>query len=97
VQEEYFNYVVADFFHNLSNSLFTDHPNIRSYTVRDTASLNEQKKIKVKLPLSTPWRYREGLEAQFHSFLTSALDGGGWSPSRPGRFILGKEPPVPVE
>jgi hypothetical protein len=24
--------------------------------------------------------------------LTSALDGGEWSASRPGRFILGKEP-----
>jgi hypothetical protein len=38
-----YNYVTADFFHNLSNSLFTQHPNIRSYTVRDTASLNKEK------------------------------------------------------
>ena len=28
-------------------------------------------------------------------FLTSALDGGGWSTSRPGRFTPGKDP-VPV-
>jgi hypothetical protein len=29
---------------------------------------------------------------QFYSFITSALDGGGWWASRPGRFTLGKEP-----
>jgi hypothetical protein len=28
------------------------------------------------------------------SFLTSELDGGEWSASRPGRFTPGKEPPV---
>jgi hypothetical protein len=27
-----------------------------------------------------------GVEVQLHSFLTSALDGGEWSPSRLGRF-----------
>jgi hypothetical protein len=27
-----------------------------------------------------------GVEVQLHSFLTSALDGGEWSASRPGRF-----------
>jgi len=27
--------------------------------------------------------------------LTSALDGGGWSTSRPGRFTPGKDP-VPI-
>jgi hypothetical protein len=26
------------------------------------------------------------VEVQFHPFLTSALDGGEWSYSRPGRF-----------
>ena len=31
------------------------------------------------------------------SFLTSALDGGEQSVSRPGRFSPEKEPPVPVE
>jgi hypothetical protein len=32
-----------------------------------------------------------------YSFLTSALDGGEWSASRPGRTLPpGKEPPVPV-
>jgi hypothetical protein len=32
-----------------------------------------------------------------HSFSTSALDGGEWSESRPGRALApGKEPPVPI-
>jgi hypothetical protein len=31
-------------------------------------------------------------------FLTSALDGGEWSASRPGRALPpGKEPPVPIK
>jgi hypothetical protein len=28
-----------------------------------------------------------GVEVWLHEFLTSALDGGEWSASRPGRFI----------
>jgi hypothetical protein len=36
------------------------------------------------------WRY-----SATHS-LTSALDGGEWSPSRPGRFTPGKEPLVSI-
>jgi hypothetical protein len=32
-----------------------------------------------------------------YSYLTSALDGGEWSASRPGRALPpGKEPPVPI-
>jgi hypothetical protein len=32
-----------------------------------------------------------------YSFTTSALDGGEWSASRPGRNLLpGKGPPVPI-
>jgi hypothetical protein len=32
-----------------------------------------------------------------YSFLTSALEGGKWSASRPGRALPpGKEPPVPI-
>jgi hypothetical protein len=32
-----------------------------------------------------------------YSFVTSALEGGEWSASRPGRALLpGKEPPVPT-
>jgi hypothetical protein len=30
---------------------------------------------------------KAGVEVQLHTFLTSALDGGEWSVSRPGRFI----------
>jgi hypothetical protein len=30
-------------------------------------------------------------------FLTSALDGGEWSASRPGRYIPGKKPLVSIE
>jgi hypothetical protein len=29
-------------------------------------------------------------------FLTSALVGGEWSASLPGRFTPGKKPPVPI-
>jgi len=33
-----------------------------------------------------------GVEAQLHSFLTSAVDGGEWSAWRSGRFAAAKEP-----
>jgi hypothetical protein len=37
------------------------------------------------------------VEVQIHSFLTSALEGGERSASRPGRALPpGKEPPVPI-
>jgi len=35
---------------------------------------------------TTPLRHIGGVEIQLHAFLTSALDGGEWSASRPGRF-----------
>jgi hypothetical protein len=37
-----------------------------------------------------------GVEVSLHAFLTSALDGGEWSVSRPGRFTPGKELLVPI-
>jgi hypothetical protein len=37
-----------------------------------------------------------GVDVQIHIFLNSALAGGELSASRPGRFISGKEPPVPM-
>jgi hypothetical protein len=38
-----------------------------------------------------------GEEYSSYSFSTSALDGGEWSASRPGRaFIPGKGPPAPI-
>jgi hypothetical protein len=39
-----------------------------------------------------------GVDVQTHVFFfTSALAGGEWSASRPGRFTPGNEPPVPTE
>jgi len=46
----------------------------------------------VKYVLPHARKAYEGLEAQIHSFLTSALHGGGWSASRPGRFSLANNP-----
>jgi hypothetical protein len=40
--------------------------------------------------------YTEGTEVQLQLFFTSALHGGQWSTSRPGRFTLGKEPLNPL-
>jgi hypothetical protein len=38
-----------------------------------------------------------GEEVYLLPFLTSVLDGGEWSASRPGRALPpGKEPPVPI-
>jgi len=36
-----------------------------------------------------------GMEVQLHEFLTSALDGGDWSASPPGRFTPGRNK-VPI-
>jgi hypothetical protein len=52
---------------------------------------------KVKLSRYMPWRHMGGEEVLPYSYLTSALDGGEWSASRPGRALPpGKEPPVPI-
>jgi hypothetical protein len=40
----------------------------------------------------TPWRRRGESKCSSYSFLNSALDGGEWSASRPGRAL----PPVPI-
>jgi hypothetical protein len=37
-----------------------------------------------------------GVDVLIHIFLTSALVGGEWSASRPGRFTPGKELPVAI-
>jgi hypothetical protein len=34
-----------------------------------------------------------GVDVYIHIFLTSALAGGGWSASRPGRFTPGERAP----
>jgi hypothetical protein len=36
------------------------------------------------------------LDVLIHNFLTLSVAGGEWSPSRPDRFTLGKEPLVPI-
>jgi hypothetical protein len=41
--------------------------------------------VQVKLSRYTPWRRLGGEEYSTYSFSTSALDGGEWSASRPGR------------
>jgi hypothetical protein len=52
---------------------------------------------KVKLSRYTPWRRLGERRYSSYLFLTSALDGGEWSASRPGRALPpGKEPPVPI-
>jgi hypothetical protein len=35
---------------------------------------------------------RGWIDVQLYPFLTSALEGGGWSAPRPGRFTPGKDP-----
>jgi hypothetical protein len=44
---------------------------------------------------TTPLRRIEGVEVQHHT-LTSALDGGQWSASRPDRFTPETESRVPI-
>jgi len=53
--------------------------------------------VKVRLFLSMPRRCMGGAEVCFHSFLTSALNGGIWFNSRPGRFYLPERNPVTIE
>jgi hypothetical protein len=52
---------------------------------------------KIKQSLYTPWRRLGESRYSSYSFTTSALDGGEWSASRPGRAVPpGKGPPVPI-
>jgi hypothetical protein len=51
-----------------------------------------------KLSRYTPWWRFWGGGGITYSFLTSALEGGEWSASRPGRALPpGKGPPVPFD
>jgi len=65
----------------------TDCPQLRA----ETDSL----KAKVRMYLSTSLRHIGGVEVYSHSLLTSALDGGELSTSRPGRFTPEKVPSYP--
>jgi hypothetical protein len=57
--------------------------------------MNDYVKVsKVKQSLYTPWRRLGEEEYSSYSFTTSALDGGEWSASRPGRaFTPGERTP----
>jgi hypothetical protein len=54
-------------------------------------------RVKVKFTLSLikhhDFKMYEGLEVNFHVFLTSALDADGWLASRPDRFNTGEYTP----
>jgi hypothetical protein len=57
------------------------------------------RKAKSSLCLTTEALLYEGVwgvDIDIHVFLTSALVGREWSASRPGRFIPGEEPQVPI-
>jgi hypothetical protein len=57
------------------------------FFVLHVAILHRFSNGKMKLSLSAPWRHVRGKEVLFHSLLTSLLDGGEESVSRPSRFI----------
>jgi hypothetical protein len=46
---------------------------------------------KVKFSPEQATEAREGVEVYFYSFLTTALDGDGWSTPHHGRFPPGKD------
>jgi hypothetical protein len=72
--------------HSLGTDMYTV-PTARVYSF----------KVKVKQSLYTPWRRLGERMYSSYSFTTSALDGGEWSASRPGRALPpGKGPPVPI-
>jgi hypothetical protein len=55
-----------------------------------------RKKVKA-VPLRSIEAHLSDRRYSSYSFLTSALEGGEWSASRPGRALpRGKEPPVPT-
>jgi hypothetical protein len=52
--------------------------------------------VKVNVPL-TDTKAQMGVEVQLYSFLTSAVEGSGWSAPRPGRFTPWKDPVPTVQ
>jgi hypothetical protein len=66
--------------------------------VNYTGGCNGKGKTVPVLSLSTmPWRCVEEWRCRSMHSLTSALDGGEWLASRPGRFTPGKEPQLPMK
>jgi len=52
---------------------------------------------KVMLTLTEPCRHTDGADVHRCSVLTSPLDGGDWSSSRPGRLNPTQRTPPPTE
>jgi hypothetical protein len=63
---------------------------LHTHTALDLTSNSRQSS-----PYNLPSRHSGGVEVQLYSFLTSALDAGGWLTPRSGRFTL-KDNPVPI-
>jgi hypothetical protein len=64
---------------------------------RNTSKEFSKKKQSKAVPLHAMEAHWGVRRYSSYSFLTSALDGGEWSASRPGRALPpGKEPPVPI-
>jgi hypothetical protein len=60
-----------------------------NYVSKRTSVTNFIQTVKL---LSIPQRHIGGVVVELHSFLASALHGGEWLTSRPGRLITGKNP-----
>jgi len=87
--------------HKLNTSFTSSFPYLQmkalyghiSLEMNSLQQMTELCSMEVKLSPSMPWRPIGEVEGRLHSFLTSALDGGEWSNSRPGpRFTAGKNP-----
>jgi hypothetical protein len=67
------------------------------YSYKRNVSYQMTINVKVKPSRYTPWRRLGERKYRSYSFTTSALDGGEWSASRPGRALPpGKGPRVPI-
>jgi hypothetical protein len=69
------------------------NPSGPTTALESTQPLTEMSKVKCSR-YRPDWP-REWTEVQLYHLLTSALEGGGWSAPRPGRFSPGKDP-VPI-
>jgi hypothetical protein len=78
------------------------HQVLQSYDVKISADKTKSMAMEVKIkgkviPLHAMEAHGGERRYSCYSFLTSAIDGGEWSASRPGQALPpGKEPPVPI-
>jgi hypothetical protein len=80
------------------NIKYLKYKNLKIYVKQSISTISYLILILKQLNLSryTP-RRRLAKKYSFYSLSTSAVDGGEWSASRPGRILTpGKGPPVPV-